>query len=889
MTPEAQKQQSTGGFVAPTTPAMKQYAEQKAQVGEAILFFRMGDFYEMFYEDAKTAAKVLGLALTSRNKGTNPIPLAGVPFHAAESYIARLVRAGYKVAISEQVEDPKLAKGVVKRKIVRIITPGTLTEQVLLDDKEGNYLAGCCLAGAADQSAGLAWVELSTGQFMALNLPEAEIIDELVRLRPAELLLPEPDLPDGQTVSARHRKLARQAQEILGCAVTYRPGWWFDKNQSAESLHRHFEVSSLEGFGFTEPDGSVAAAGAIIQYLSETQKTALEHVRHLTPVNRSRYLQLDQTTVRSLELERTIRTASRDGTLLGVMDHTCTAMGSRLLRQWLLFPLKDLDEITLRQDAVDLLLQRPDVVRKLRAELKELADLERIVSRVGTGRASPRDLASLGATLREFPRIIGMVEPANVAGSLLEKDSATLVGHDELADLLGEALTDQPPANLRDGGVIADGFDENLDRLRGVSRDGQDWLAQFQAREVQHSGIPSLKVGYNQVFGYYIEVPNTHRSRVPPEYARRQTLKNAERYVTEELKRYEQEQLTAQQRALELEAQIFEQLRTRTVEHIEKIQQAGQAIARIDVLSSLAYVASMRGYCRPEIITEPVLKVIQGRHPVLEVTLAEKFVPNDTDLATDKTSMMIITGPNMAGKSTYIRQVALLTLLAHTGSFIPAKQATIGLCDRIFTRVGASDELTRGQSTFMVEMTEAANIVNNATEHSLIILDEIGRGTSTYDGLALAWAITEFISRSVKARTLFATHYHELTELEQLLDGAKNFNILVREWHDQIIFLHRIAPGGTDKSYGIHVARLAGLPKEVIARSRTILGELERSFSRDVKLSELSEGAASAGPELFDHPQAAIFDEIKDLQHEKITPLQAIQILKDFQDRLNTQ
>ncbi len=865
-----------------STPAMKQYAEQKAQAGDAILFFRMGDFYEMFYEDAKTASKVLGLALTSRSKGENPVPLAGVPYHALESYLARMVRAGYKVAISEQIEDPKLAKGVVKREIVRIVTPGTLTENIMLQDREVNYLASCYFNG---ESGGIAWVELSTGEFQAITVPSEQVIDELVRLRPVELLLPELDTEQEAPMSARFRRLARQFHEITEGTVTYRAGWWFDETQAKNALTKQFGTVGLEGFGFEGFDVSLSAAGAILEYLAETQKTTLEHIRRIQQVSRSKFLQIDQTTVRSLELERTMRTGSREGTLLGIMDQTNTAMGSRRLRQWVLYPLRDYDEIVLRQDAVDLLLQRPDVMRQIRVELKHLADMERIVSRVGTRRASPRDVASLGESFRRLPKLMEVLEPVRIAGSLLEGICGQMGGLEELGDYIGRAIVDQPPANLRDGGVMADGFDSELDRLRSISRDGQAWLAQFQARELERTGIPNHKVGFNQVFGYYIEITHTNRDKVPPEYHRKQTVKNAERYITEELKHYEQEQLTAEDRAKELETQLFENVRQQVAEKIEVIQRASDAIARLDVLTSFAYIASMRGYARPQIVTEPILQINQGRHPVLDVTLAEKFVPNDTDLKPNKTTMMIITGPNMAGKSTYIRQVALLVLMAQTGSFIPAKEATIGLCDRIFTRVGASDELTRGQSTFMVEMTEAANILNNATAHSLVILDEIGRGTSTYDGLALAWAIAEHVAKHIHARTLFATHYHELTELEELLEGVKNFNILIREWHDQIVFLHKIAAGGTDKSYGIHVARLAGMPKEVIGRARTILAELERNFAREAKLPELG-GKGDGNGDLFDQPSSAIVDELKDLQLDHITPLQAIQILHDLQSRV---
>jgi len=860
----AGKKSKTGNSMAsPTTPAMRQYMQQKSQVGDAILFFRMGDFYEMFYEDAKIAAKVLGLALTSRNKGENPIPLAGVPYHAVDGYLARLVRAGYKVAISEQVEDPKLAKGVVKRAIVRIVTPGTLTDQSLLSEKEENFLA-CCLPVAQQQA-----------------------MDELVRLRPAELLLPEVQIDQRQGLGQAVRQLGRQYEELIGGAVTTRPPWWFDPPQAQQELHKQFGVTTLEGFGFDGMDAGLCAAGGILQYLAETQRTALEHIRSIQPVHRGQYMQLDQTTIRSLELERTIRSGSKQGTLLGAIDQTVTAMGARLLRQWVLFPLKDLDQIVLRQDAIDLLIQQRGLLRQLRSQLRDICDIERIVARVGCRRASARDLVALGQSLGQLPTLAELLEPLAIAGSLLEGIRDQLGGLHDLADYLGSALNPDPPATLKDGGVIAAGFDAELDRLRSIDRDGRSWLAQFQAGQVQRTGIPNLKVGFNQVFGYYIEVSNSYRDRVPEDYVRRQTLKGAERYITDELKRYEQEQLTAQERARRLEQELFEQVREKVTGYINQLQQTAAALARLDVLVALAYLASMRGYCRPEIVTEPVLRIVDGRHPVLEVTLAERFVANETNLKPHRERLMIITGPNMAGKSTYIRQVALLTLLAHTGSFIPAKEATIGLVDRIFTRVGASDELVRGQSTFMVEMTETANILNNATDRSLVILDEIGRGTSTFDGLALAWAITEYIAKQIGCRTLFATHYHELTELEQLLPKVKNYNVTVREWEDQIIFLHKIVPGGTDKSYGIHVGRLAGLPKPLLARSRQILAELEGNFSREVRLPTIAgQEAGSLEPELFDQPLDPVVEELKSLDVNTITPIEALQLLKDLQDKV---
>jgi len=880
-----QKTKAGASVPTATTPAMRQYLQQKAQVGEAILFFRMGDFYEMFYEDAKTVSKVLGLALTSRSKGSNPIPLAGIPYHAVDSYLARLVRAGYKVAISEQMEDPKEAKGVVKRAIVRIVTPGTLTEQALLNEQEENFLA-CCLPVDRDQ-IGLAWVELSTGRFSVLTAGLDQIIDESVRLRPAELLLPEVDIGSREGIGPIVRQLAKQYQELIGGTVTYRPGWWFDPTQVEEQLHKQFDVASLEGFGFDQIDPGLCAAGGVVQYLGETQLTALEHIKNIQPVQRSLYMQLDQTTIRCLELERTIRSGSRKSSLLGSIDQSITAMGARMVRQWMRFPLKDMDRIVLRQDAVDLLGQQRGLLRRIRSDLREISDIERIVARVGCRRASPLDLVGLGQSLRQLPQLAALLEPLAVEGNLLQETRGELLGLEELTQFLGDALNPNAPSALKDGGVIADGFDAELDRLRSVSKDGQSWLAKFQSDQIRNSGIATLKVGYNQVFGYYIEISNTHRQRVPTDYVRKQTLKNAERYITEELKQYEQEQLTAQERARHLESRLFEQVRSKVAQYIPSLQRSAAAVARLDVLGSLAYLASMRGYCRPEIVTEPVLKIIDGRHPVLDVTLAERFVPNDTQLTPEQQQMMIITGPNMAGKSTYIRQVALLVLLAHTGSFIPAKQAAVGLVDRIFTRVGASDELVRGQSTFMVEMTETANILNNATDRSLVILDEIGRGTSTFDGLALAWAITEYIAKQITCRTLFATHYHELTELEQLLPKVKNYNVTVREWEDQIIFMHKIVDGGTDKSYGIHVGRLAGLPKPLLQRSRKILAELEGSFAREARLPTIAgQQAENLEPALFDQPHEQIARQLKDLNLDKLTPIEALGVLKNLQNQL---
>ena len=868
------------------TPAMRQYAEQKAQCGDAILLFRMGDFYEMFHEDAKTASRALGLALTSRGKGSGgaPIPLAGIPFHALDGYLAKLLAAGFRVAVSEQVEDPKLAKGVVRREIVRIVTPGTLTDETLLDDKSSNYLV------AARQSAGgrvdLAALELSTGAFWCESMGRAGAVDELVRLHPAELLLPERGIEEGDD------PLVRELGAILSVAVTRRSGHWFDAYHAHRSLCDHFRVRTLAGFGLEDDDPAIGPAGAVIEYLRETQKTQMGHVGALTQRASGDFLQVDQTTWRSLEIERTLRGGDRRGGLLAAVDRTGTAMGGRLLHEWLCHPLADIDAIVRRQDAIAELRGNRRGLEELRERIGNVADIERITARLAVGRGSPRDLLALGRSLSDLPAIREKLADAHAAALMDLREG--LGGFDDLARYISTAIHPDAAPHLREGGVIADGFNEELDRLRSVGKDGQTWLANFQAREAERAGISTLKVGFNRVFGYYIEVTNAQRDRVPPDYVRKQTLKNAERYITTELKDYETDVLTAQDRAIQLEAELFEQVRGQVAAHTQRLLGAGRAMAAIDVLAGLAQLTIERDYCRPEIVPENVLEIVDGRHPVLEQTLSEQFVPNDVTLDAGKQRVAIITGPNMAGKSTYIRQVALLTLLAHTGSFIPARSARIGLTDRLFARVGASDEISRGQSTFMVEMTEAANILNNATDRSVIILDEIGRGTSTYDGLSLAWAITEHVATRTGARTLFATHYHELTELANLFDTVVNHNVAVREWHGgkggeaEIVFLHKIVPGGADKSYGIHVARLAGIPPDVVERSKVILRELEDSFARETHTPQLAARQSPSDGQLLlfgDPPEHEIVRELRDLDVNELAPLAALQLLAELQRR----
>ncbi len=868
------------------TPAMRQYMHFKSQYPEAVLLFRMGDFYETFYDDAQVCARVLGIALTSRNsKSDNPIPLAGIPYHALDNYLGKLVRAGHKVAICEQVEDPAQAKGIVKRDVVRLITPGTLTEDSLLEESKGNYLAALCLGNKTDLNApaGLAWIELSTGAFYAQVMERRFVLDELARVRPAECLV-------SDDLDADQRKFTHEIRDLAGCVLTHRPGWGFDTHQGHETLKKHFGVASLEGFGFTKPDLSLAAAGVILDYLTETQKVALDHIGTLRKVGRETFLQLDQATLRSLEVERTIRDGSIHGSLLGALDQTRTSMGARKLRLWVCYPLCQLEPIQKRQDAVAELVQMDALRDQLRDALKEITDIERIATRISTGRAVPRDLLGLHQALSQIPRLRDILKEC--ASPMLTQLTERCDPMEKLTQLIDSAISPEAGLSIRDGGIIRTGYHAEIDRLRNLSQDGQAWLASYQKKLIEETGINMLKVGFNRVFGYYVEVSHLHSEKLPPGFVRKQTLKNAERYITDELKRYESEALTAEQRCKDLEEQLFNEVRREAAGHTLRLQQVAEAVATVDVLAGLAHIARHRNYCRPEIHHERDMDIREGRHPVLDVSLGSQFVPNDVALGRTSGDLAVITGPNMAGKSTYIRQTALLALMAHMGSYIPARSAHIGLVDRIFTRVGASDELTRGQSTFMVEMIETANIVNNATDRSLVILDEVGRGTSTYDGLSLAWAITEHIATRIRCRTLFATHYHEITELADLLDNVKNYNVSVREWKDEVVFLHKIIEGRTDKSYGIHVARLAGIPREVIRRANEILDELESNFSREAHTRRIGGKLEKHRNEdgqmlLFDlSPPDPILDKLRTVDLNNLTPMQAINLLHEIKKEL---
>ncbi|MEK7788682.1 MAG: DNA mismatch repair protein MutS, partial [Planctomycetota bacterium] len=798
------------------TPMMRQYNEIKRQHKDALLFFRMGDFYELFFEDAKLASKVLGITLTSRSKGEGAIPMAGVPHHAADSYIRKLIKAGHKVAICDQLQDPEEATGIVDRGVTRIITPGTITEDTLLEDKSNNYLIAVL---ETNTMTGLSWIDLSTGRFQVEDIRKETLFDEFARLNPSEVLLPE------ETVRNNTSFMERIRAECDGI-VTARPDWEFSKDTAYRILMEHFGTASLEGFGCEDVGPALGAAGAVIQYLKETQKTSLKHIGKIQKYQADNRVLMDKATQQSLEITQTIRARDREGSLLSVIDQTKTPMGARLLREWIVSPLRVSAEIKYRQIGVKELSENSPLMRELRDILGNIYDIERISTKISCGRANGRDLVSLKQSLSKLPALKEKV--GFCMSDVLVSAEEQLDILDEVRTLIGTAIVPDPPPTIKDGGLIREGYDTALDELKYISKNGKSWIANFQAEEITRTGINSLKVGYNKVFGYYIEVTNVNKDNIPQAYIRKQTLKNAERFITPELKEYETKVLTADERAMDLEYDLFIQIREQVSGFTARLQRTSEAIALLDVLSTLANLAVENRYIMPEITDSLELKIIDGRHPVLDRKFAsESFVPNDINLDGTQDTIMVITGPNMAGKSTYIRQVALLILMAQMGSFIPAKEATIGTVDRIFTRVGASDELSRGQSTFMVEMNETANILNNATERSLIILDEVGRGTSTFDGVSIAWAITEYIYQHIHARTLFATHYHELTELALLFPGIKNFNIAVKEWGDEIIFLRKIVEGGTDKSYGIHVARLAGIPREVIQRPRIILNNLE--------------------------------------------------------------
>lgn len=855
---------------------MRQYHAAKQQAPGCLLFFRLGDFYELFYEDAVTAARELEITLTSRNKERGePVPMCGVPAHAAEAHLARLIQKGYRVAICEQVEDPRFAKKLVRREITRIVTPGTVTESALLDAASNNYLAALITRRGA---AGLAWVDVSTGEFRAVELPAQEAAARLEQLNIRELLVPDPDTAPGGR-----------------WAVTPAEPWTFDPPHAEQLLREHFRLLALDGCGLAGRPLAIGAAGAILSYLRETQRSALGHLDRPLYADRSSAMMLDAVTVRNLELVEPLFSADagkgRGATLLSVIDRTCTGMGARLLRKRLLEPSLERAEIEARLDAVEWLVRATIPRARLRETLARMLDLERLLARITVGTATPRDLLGLGRTLACVPDLRPALEPAQPAR--LRAAAAALDDVAELRDRLLAAISENPPANPADGGVIRSGFSAGLDELRHLATHSRQIIAAIEARERQRTGIGSLKVRFNNVFGFYIEVSKANLHLVPPDYERKQTLVNAERFTTAELKELEAKVLDAEQRALELERALLAELRAAAAAEAQRLRSTAAAVAEIDFYAALAEAAVEHRYTRPRFSDSGQMKVVAGRHPVIE-KLAEAeaghFIPNDLDLDLHSRRIAVITGPNMGGKSTYLRQAALIAVMAQMGSFVPAQEAVLPLVDRVFTRIGASDNLARGRSTFMVEMTETAVILNTATRNSLIVLDEIGRGTATYDGLALAWAVLEYIHDRIGARTLFATHYHELTELAGRLEGVVNLHVSVKESGDQLIFLRRVEPGSADRSYGIEVARLAALPLEVIERAREILALHEK---KEVFVSDQLEAPKRKnGPlpglqiRLFEPLGWQIAERIRRLDIDNLRPVEALKLLAELKEEL---
>ncbi len=859
----------TSAAPAPT-PLMRQYYAIKRKYPDLILLYRMGDFYETFDEDAKITSRVLGITLTSRSNGAAAdTPLAGFPYHALDNYLYKLLQAGYRVAICEQVEDPKTAKGVVKREVVEIVSPGTALSEQLLQAKQANYLVAL-LSG--ENRWGAAVIDVSTGEFFCTEMGATTLKSFLPTLNPKEILVPQSQEPPAW-------------DSVKQPLWTKLEDWIFNHTYATDLLAKKFGTQNLKGFGLEHHPLAVQAAGAIIYYLQQYQGRKLEHLTRLRFLAAEEGLVLDSDTLRNLEIFTSLQ-GGTEGTLFQVLDRTLTAAGGRLLRRWLQRPEMHRPTLEQRLARVNFFYENAGYREDLRDLLRRVADLERLLSKLGTGRASPRDLTGVADTLTLIPRIRELfAETAAPFGEELK----TLPDLSSLEQTLHAQLVENPPVGVKEGGFIRPGVDSELDRLRELAGNARNWLVDFQNRERNRLGIPSLKVKYNKVFGYFIEVTNTHKERVPPEYIRKQTLVNAERYVTEELKRWEEQVLTAEEEARAREQALFEELRQLVFRHTVQLQDIADFLAHLDCWSALAQVAFENHYVRPELDDSLELEIEEGRHPVVEQMLPveESFIPNDTYLNADKEQIIILTGPNMAGKSTYLRQVALIVLMAQIGSFVPARQARIGLVDRIFTRVGASDNLVRGESTFMVEMQETANILNNATRRSLIILDEIGRGTSTYDGMSIAWAVVEYLHNhpELAARTLFATHYHELTALEKILPRVKNYNIAVREYGEQVVFLRKIVPGGADKSYGIHVARMAGVPLEVVQRAAEILSGLDNGqiVVHEQRVRESPPSYDSRQLDLFPTaPPSQVEEKLREVDVNRMTPLEALQLINEL-------
>jgi len=875
------------------SPMMTHYLETKKQYPDCILFYRLGDFYEMFFDDALTASRELEITLTGKECGLKErAPMCGVPYHAVDSYLYKLVQKGYKVAIAEQMEDPKTAKGLVKREVIRVVTPGTITSDQALEETKNNFLMGIVYVG---DLFGVSVCDITTGEYLVTEVEgERSLLDEIHKFGPSEIICNEAFYMSSVDV--------QELRERYHVAVSSLDGRYFSDDSCRKVLKEHFRVNNLEGLGLGDYDAGVIAAGAVMEYLYETQKNSLSHIVTVTPYTTGQFMVIDTSTRRNLELVETLREKQRRGSLLWVLDKTKTAMGARLMRTLIEQPLVQKEAILDRQNAVEELNMSYISREELREYLNPVYDLERLIGRISYKSASPRDLIAFRNSLEMLPHIKQLLGEFN--SRMLKEIWQDLDPLEDLCQLIGKAIVEDPPILTREGGIIKDGYHEEADKLRHAKTEGTTWLAQLEAKEREKTGIKNLKIKYNKVFGYYLEVTNSFKELVPDYFVRKQTLANAERYSTTELKELEEVILGAEDKLFSLEYDLFCQVRDAIADEVSRIQTTAKAIAKLDVFCSLSLVATRNNYVKPKINEKGNIHIKNGRHPVVELMLKDDlFVANDTMLDLNKNRISIITGPNMAGKSTYMRQTALIVLMAQMGSFIPADQADIGVCDRIFTRVGASDDLASGQSTFMVEMTEVANILRNATRSSLIILDEIGRGTSTFDGLSIAWAVAEYISNTkiLGAKTLFATHYHELTELEGTMSGVTNYCIAVKEQGDDIVFLRKIVKGGADKSYGIQVAKLAGVPDPVIARAKELVEELS-SADITAKAREIAEASANVTqrrtvtrPDEVDLNQMSIFDTVKnediirqleEIQINEITPMEALNILSRLQSKL---
>lgn len=871
------------GALDDVTPMMRQYMTQKERHPDALLLFRMGDFYEMFFEDASRASRILNIALTSRDKNkVKSIPMCGFPHHSSSTYISKLLAAGERVAICDQIENPKFAKGLVKREVTRVVTPGLVDDPETLNGSENHFVSAI---SEIKGEIGLASLDLSTGEFSVTSTTKSTLAgQELRRVGPKETLI-QKDLSANSPV-----------KEILSDEI-YRhelESWFFDTQNCADSLKEYFGVKSLVGFGLEDRPALISSSGALISYVVQTRSEKPTHIKAPRVYSLDTYMVLDQSSIRNLEIFKNLRDGTSNGSLISVLDRTKTHMGARLLRKWVSYPLLDVNEIKKRSELTRSFVEDPGLRREVRDILTDFGDLERLAGKISLRTASPRDLLSLRLSSEKIPEIVKQLRRLEtpLAYELLEMDDLSYVAH-----AIGTVIVDSPPSSVKDGGIIRSGYSPELDELREIGKSGKAWIAGIEKREKELTGVPNLKVGYNKVFGYFIEITRSHQDKVPDYYVRKQTLVGSERYITEELKEYELKVLNAQDRMLELEEEIFLRLRDKLLEVIERIQKTAESVATIDVVSALAELAVINNYTQPEISDSDVIKIIEGRHPVVEAFISsETYVPNDTVLDGTSNQILIITGPNMAGKSTYMRQTALIVLMAQIGSFVPAKEASVGIADRIFTRIGASDYLAFGQSTFMVEMTETAAILNSATNRSLALLDEVGRGTSTFDGLAIAWAVTEFLHDMAGKggpRTLFATHYHELVDVALIKDGVKNYNFEVREWKNKIVFLRKITPGGASRSYGLQVARLAGIPESVIGRASEILNNLEKEeidpggrpkISR-TKAPRSKDRFPLAQIELFPSPAEELLREIKIIDVNEMSPIQALNVLWELKKK----